>query len=89
MTNLFNPTINFPEVSLNKDFIGVWDNVILDDFNDFVIKTLDESTQIIPRSKTYVTDSQLDIAAFNPLISNHIMCAVKICLNNILIGIQF
>tara|TARA_B100000131_G_scaffold63546_1_gene59906 strand:+ start:178 stop:825 length:648 start_codon:yes stop_codon:yes gene_type:complete len=75
----FNPAINFPEVSLNKDFIGVWDNVILDDFNNYVIKTLDESTQIIPRSNPYVTDSQLDIAAFNSSISNHIMYAVKIC----------
>ena len=32
---MFNQTINQPEVFLNEDFIGVWDNVILDDFNDF------------------------------------------------------
>ena len=30
---MFEPTINTPEVFLNEDFIGVWDNVILDDFN--------------------------------------------------------
>ena len=76
---MFEPTINTPEVFLNEDFIGVWDNVILDDFNNLIIKTLDESTQIVPRSNTSVKDTQLDIAAFNPLISNHIMCAVKIC----------
>ena len=46
----FNQTINPPEVFLNEDFIGVWDNVILDDFNNLIIKTLDESTQIVPRS---------------------------------------
>ena len=76
---MFNQTINPPEVFLNEDFIGVWDNVILDDFNNLIIKTLDESTQIVPRSNTSVKDTQLDIAAFNPLISNHIMCAVRSC----------
>jgi len=76
---MFDPTINPPEVFLNEDFIGVWDNVTLDDFNDLIIKTLDESVQIVPRSNTSVKDSQLDIGAFNPLISNHIMCAVRTC----------
>ena len=74
---VFDQTINQPEVFLNEDFIGVWDNVILDDFNNLIIKMLDESTQIVPRSNTSVKDSQLDIAAFNPMISNHIMCAVR------------
>ncbi len=76
---MFNEKINTPEVFLNEDFIGVWDNVILDDFNNYVINLLNESTQIVPRSNTNVEDAQLDIAAFNPLISNHIMCAVKAC----------
>ena len=76
---MFNQTINPPEVFLNEDFIGVWDNVILDDFNNLIIKTLDESTHIVPRSNTSVKDTQLDIAAFNPTISNHIMCAVRSC----------
>ena len=71
--------INLPEIFLNKDFIGVWDNVIDDNFCDIIIKTLDESTQIVPRNHTYVVDSQLDIGAFNPLLANHIMCAVRIC----------
>jgi hypothetical protein len=53
--------------------------VILDDFNDLVIKMLDESTQIVPRSNTSVKDAQLDIAAFNPIMSAHIMCAVRAC----------
>ena len=65
---MFNQTINPPEVFLKEDFIGVWDNVILDDFNNLVIKMLDESTQIVSRSNTSVKDSQLDIAAFNPMI---------------------
>ena len=76
---MFEPTVNTPEVFLNEDFIGVWDNVILDDFNNLIIKTLDESTHIVPRSNTSVKDTQLDIAAFNPTISNHIMCAVRSC----------
>ena len=76
---MFNTTINPPQVFSKKDFIGVWDNVILDDFNNLVIKMLDESTQIVPRSNTSVKDSQLDIAAFNPMISNHIMNAVRVC----------
>ena len=80
----FNQIINTPEVFLNQDFIGVWDNVIEDDFCDFIKKTLDESTQIIPRSNTSVKDAQLDIAAFNPLISAHIMCAVRECLKEYL-----
>ena len=73
---MFEPTINTPEVFLNEDFIGVWDNVILDDFNNLIIKTLDESTHIVPRSNTSVKDTQLDIAAFNPTISNHIMLSL-------------
>ena len=31
---MFNQSINPPEVFLNEDFIGVWDNVTLDDFNN-------------------------------------------------------
>ena len=77
---MFEQTINPPQVFLKEDFIGVWDNVILDDFNNYVIKLLDESTQIVPRSNTSVKDSQLDIAAFNPLVSNHIMTGVRSCL---------
>ena len=38
----------------------------------------------MPRSNTSVKDSQLDIAAFNPTISHHIMCAVKICMQEYL-----
>lgn len=76
---MFQEVINPPEVFLNEDFIGVWDNVTLDDFNKYVINLLDESTQIVPRSNAGVKDAQLDIAAFNPMISDHIMCAVKAC----------
>ena len=43
---MFIQSINPPEVFLNEDFIGVWDNVTLDDFNKQDIKTLDES---VPR----------------------------------------
>ena len=67
---MFEPTVNPPKVFLNKDFIGVWDNLMLDDFNNHVIDILDNSSQIVPRSNTSVKDSQLDIAAFNPTISN-------------------
>ena len=81
---MFDQSINPPEVFLNEDFIGVWDNVTLDDFNNLVIKTLDESIQVVPRSNTSVKDAQLDIAAFNPMISEHIMCAVKACLEQYL-----
>ena len=76
---MFQEVINSPEVFLNEDFIGVWDNVILDDFNNYVINLLDESTQIVPRSNAGVKDAQLDIAAFNPMISDHIMNAVRTC----------
>ena len=77
---MFEPTVNPPKVFLNEDFIGVWDNLMLDDFNNHVIDILDNSSQIVPRSNTSVKDSQLDIAAFNPTISNHIMCAVRACM---------
>ena len=77
---MYDKNFNTPEVFLNKDFIGVWDDVVKDDFSNFIIKTLDESTQIIPRSNTSVKDTQLDIAAFNPMVSAHIMCAVRMCL---------
>ena len=58
---MYDKNLNTPEVFLNKDFIGVWDNVIKDDFCNFIIKTLNESTQIVPRSNTSVKDTQLDI----------------------------
>ena len=77
---MFEPTVNPPKVFLNEDFIGVWDNLMLDDFNNHVIDILDNSSQIVPRSNTSVKDSQLDIAAFNPIISDHIMCAVRACM---------
>ena len=64
---MYDKNLNTPEVFLNKDFIGVWDNVIKDDFCNFIIKTLNESTQIVPRSNTSVKDTQLDIAAFKKL----------------------
>ena len=81
---MFDKVINIPEVFLNENFIGVWDNVINDDFCDVVMKTLDDSTQIFSRSNTSVKDSQLDIAAFNPIISAHIMCSVRACLEQYL-----
>ena len=77
---MFDQTINITELSSHEDFIGVWDNVILDDFCNLIMKTLDESVQIVPRSNTSVKDSQLDIGAFNPMVSAHIMCAVRMCL---------
>ena len=77
---MFDPQLNNPELFLNKDFIGVWDNVVKNDFNKLVIKWIDESTQICPRSNIGVKDSQVDIAAFNPQMSNHIMQAVRLCL---------
>jgi hypothetical protein len=77
---MFDPQLNNPELFLNKDFIGVWDNVVKNDFNKVVIKWIDESTQICPRSNIGVKDSQVDIAAFNPQMSNHIMQAVRLCL---------
>ena len=73
---MYDTNLNTPTVFLNKDFIGVWDDVIKDDFCEFIIKTLDESTQIVPRSNTSVKDAQLDIAAFNPLVSAHIMLSL-------------
>ena len=81
---MFDPTINTPNLFSNEDFIGVWDDVILDDFCNLIIKTLDESTQIVPRNHTYVQDSQIDIAAFNPSVANHILCAVRVCLEQYL-----
>ena len=48
------------------------------------MKTLDESVQIVPRNHTYVQDSQIDIAAFNPSVANHILCGVRVCLEQYL-----
>ena len=77
---MFEQVIGNPEPFLNEDFIGVWDNVTLDDFNNHIIDILDNSTQIVPRSNQNVKDSQLDIGAFNLSIQNHIMLAVRTCL---------
>ena len=77
---MFDQAFNLPKVFLNKDFIGVWDNLIKDDFCDLIVKTLDESTQIVPRSNTSVKDTQLDIAS---TILQYLIiswCAVRTCL---------
>ena len=51
---MFDNKINHPVLYLNEDFIGVWDNVITDDFCTYIKNLLDESTQIMPRSNTSV-----------------------------------
>ena len=53
---MFDPQLNNPELFLNKDFIGVWDNVVKNDFNELVIKWINESTQICPESNIGVKD---------------------------------
>ena len=58
---MYDRNFNNPEVFLNQDFIGVWDNVIKDDFNSFIINTIDNSTQIISRNKLYVQDKQINL----------------------------
>ena len=44
---MYDENLNMPEVFLNQDFIGVWDNVIQKDFCKFIIDTIDTSTQIV------------------------------------------
>ena len=45
---MFEPTVNTPEVFLNEDFIGVWDNVTLDDFNNSRIGLFNAGIKFTP-----------------------------------------
>ena len=50
---MYDKNLNTPEVFYNKDFIGVWDNVIKDDFCNFIIKKLDEYLEWYPFLKNF------------------------------------
>ncbi len=77
---MYDENLNMPEVFLNQDFIGVWDNVIQKDFCNFIIDIIDTSTQIVNRDNHYVQDQQLNLEAFNPKAAKHILDAVRLCL---------
>ena len=64
---MYDENLNIPEVFLNQDFIGVWDNVVQKDFCKFIIDTIDTSTQIVNRDNNYVQDQQLNLEAFKSL----------------------
>ena len=59
---MYDENLSMPEVFLNQDFIGVWDNVIQKDFCKFIIDTIDTSTQIVNRDNNYVQDQQLNLS---------------------------
>lgn len=73
---------NAPEIFTNKDFIGVWDNIIRKDYCDYIINLMDNSTNMIFRNRIYAQDSQFNLEAFHPYASKHIMTAVRICLED-------
>ena len=77
---MYDLNFNNPKVSLNKDFIGVWDDVIKEDFNSFIIDTIDNCVHIQGRNKFYVQDKQINLESFNPQATQHILSAVRICL---------
>ena len=78
---MYDLSFNNPEVFLNRDFIGVWDNVIKEDFNSFIIDTINNSTYIHGRNKLYVQDKQINLETFNSDATKHILSAVRICLD--------
>ena len=77
---MYDLNFNNPKVFLNQDFIGVWDNVIKEDFNSFIIDTINNSTHINGRNKFYVQDKQINLETFNSDATKHILSAVRICL---------
>ena len=52
---------NAPEIFTNKDFIGVWDNIIRKDYCDYIINLMDNSTNMIFRNRIYAQDSQFNL----------------------------
>ena len=78
---MYDLNFNNPKVFLNQDFIGVWDNVIKEDFNSFIIDTINNSTHINGRNKFYVQDKQINLETFNLEATQHILSAVRICLD--------
>ena len=77
---MYTNKLNNPEVFLNQDFIGVWDNVIKKDFCEHIINLMDSSTHINNRDNFNVQDQQLNLEAFDSVPAKHILDAVTLCL---------
>tara|TARA_S200000501_G_scaffold180957_1_gene170384 strand:- start:452 stop:1036 length:585 start_codon:yes stop_codon:yes gene_type:complete len=77
---MYTNKLNNPEVFLNQDFIGVWDNVIKKDFCEHIINLMDSSTHINNRDNFHVQDQQLNLEAFDSVPAKHILDAVTLCL---------
>jgi hypothetical protein len=70
-----------PTNSVLDNFIGVWDNVFDQEFCDFIINYIDNTSFINSRNYSFVTDKQVCLSAFSPSEANYLMGGIDFCMN--------
>ena len=73
--------INSPENGINKDFIGIWDDIFQEDYCNFLINFIEKTNFYTARSNPNRQDRQVDIQAFFSRASQHMMVGIKACLD--------
>tara|TARA_B100000945_G_scaffold304117_1_gene289309 strand:+ start:3677 stop:4318 length:642 start_codon:yes stop_codon:yes gene_type:complete len=69
-----------PVEFLHKDFIGVWDGVIPEDFCEFILNFMDTSSFVLTRDYSFVQDKQINLQAFDPGAAEYIYEGITHCL---------
>ena len=69
-----------PVELLHQDFIGVWDDVIPDDFCQYIINFMDTSSYVLPREFSHVQDKQVNLQAFDPNSAEYLYDLITHCL---------
>ena len=64
---------------LQQDFICAWDNLIPDDFCDWLVHYIDNSGYLSPRRITYLTDKQVEMHNFSPGEADFLQGIVNQC----------
>jgi hypothetical protein len=64
---------------LHQDFICAWDNLIPDDFCDWLVHYIDNSGYLSPRRITYLTDKQVEMHNFSPGEADFLQGIVNQC----------
>tara|TARA_X000000368_G_C23055124_1_gene723482 strand:+ start:3486 stop:4121 length:636 start_codon:yes stop_codon:yes gene_type:complete len=68
-----------PVEFLHQDFIGIWDEVIPEDFCEFIINYMDTSSFVLSRDYSFVQDKQINLQAFDPGAAGFIYDGVTHC----------
>lgn len=81
-----NPTEVNQKQSLNQDFIMVWDNVVPDEFCDWLVDYLEDKSSYIMgnRRLNFLSDKQVEMHNFSTEEANNLQGFVNLCLKDYL-----